>query len=125
MTASVYRRILRLAEREVKQAQESLSGDLAEKAKILPVIFEPCPGKELVLDGVEPDLLGLFSGSSFPEGLADDSAPPTVHVFLENLWEYCEEDEGTFIEEVRITYLHELGHYLGLEENDLERRGLA
>jgi predicted Zn-dependent protease with MMP-like domain len=98
---------------------------LAEKAKILPVIFEPCPGKELVLDGVEPDLLGLFSGSSFPEALADDSAPPTVHVFLENLWEYCEEDEGTFIEEVRITYLHELGHYLGMEEDDLERRGLA
>lgn len=125
MTDSVYRRILRLAEREVKQAQESLSNDLAEKAKAVPVIFEPEPGKELVADGVEPDLLGLFSGSSFPEALADDSAPPTVHVFLENLWEYCEEVESTFIEEVRITYLHELGHYLGMEENDLERRGLA
>ena len=125
MTDSVYRSILRLAEKEVSQAQESLSNDLAEKAKSVPVIFEPEPSKELVADGVEPDLLGLFSGSSFPEGLADDSAPPTVHVFLENLWEYCEEDEGTFIEEVRITYLHELGHYLGMEEDDLEKRGLA
>jgi len=125
MTDSVYRRILRLAEKEVSQAQESLSNDLAEKAKIVPVIFEPEPGKELVEDGVEPDLLGLFSGSSFPEALADDSAPPTVHLFLENLWEYSEEDEPTFIEEVRITYLHELGHYLGMEEDDLEKRGLA
>ena len=125
MTDSVYRRILRLAEREVKQAQESLSDDLAIKAKAVPVILEPEPGKELVADGVEPDLLGLFSGSSFPEALADDSAPPTVHLFLENLWEYCEEEEPTFIEEVRITYLHELGHYLGMEEDDLEKRGLA
>ena len=125
MTDSVYPSILRLAEKEVSQAQESLSDDLAKKAKAVPVIFEPKPGEELVADGVEPDLLGLFSGSSFPEGLADDSAPPTVHVFLENLWEYCEEDEGTFIAEVRITYLHELGHYLGMEEDDLEQRGLA
>jgi len=125
MTDSVYRSILRLAEKEVSQAQESLSNDLAEKAKTVPVIFEPEPGKELVADGVEPDLLGLFSGSSFPEALADDSAPPTVHLFLENLWEYSEEDEPTFIEEVRITYLHELGHYLGMEEDDLEKRGLA
>ena len=125
MTDSVYRSILRLAEREVKGAQESLSGDLAEKAKIVPVIFEPWPGKELLADGVEPDLLGLFRGSSFPEALADDSAPPTVHLFLENLWGYSEEDETTFIEEVRITYLHELGHYLGMEEDDLEKRGLA
>ena len=125
MTDSVYYQILSLAEREVKQAKESLSGDLAKKAKIVPVIFEPEPGKELVADGVESDLLGLFSGSSFPEALADDSAPPTVHLFLENLWGYSEEDEPTFIEEVRITYLHELGHYLGMEEDDLEKRGLA
>ncbi len=125
MTDSFYRRILCLAENEVKQAQESLSKELAGKAKVVPVIFEPWPSKELVADGVEPDLLGLFSGSSFPEGLADTPAPPTVHLFLENLWEYSKEDESTFIEEVRITYLHELGHYLGMEENDLEMRGLA
>ncbi|NCC93758.1 MAG: hypothetical protein EOM10_10815, partial [Opitutae bacterium] len=27
-------------------------------------------------------------------------------------------------DEVRVTYYHELGHYLGLEEGDLEERGL-
>ena len=125
MTDSVYSRILSLAQKEVIQAQESLSDDLVKKAKAVPVIFEPEPSKELVADGEEPDLLGLFSGSSFPEALADDSAPPTVHLFLENLWEYSQKDEPTFIEEVRITYIHELGHYLGMEEDDLEKRGLA
>ena len=37
MTDSVYRRILSLAEKEVKHSQESLSGDLEEKAKTIPV----------------------------------------------------------------------------------------
>ena len=27
-------------------------------------------------------------------------------------------------EEVRITYIHEFGHYLGLDESELESRGL-
>ena len=27
-------------------------------------------------------------------------------------------------EEVRITYIHEFGHYLGLDESELEARGL-
>jgi predicted Zn-dependent protease with MMP-like domain len=29
-----------------------------------------------------------------------------------------------FRNEIRITYLHELGHYLGLDEDDLFERGL-
>ena len=44
-----------------------------------------------------------------------------VPVFCE--WEmaahWLEEDE-----EVRITYIHEFGHYLGLDESELESRGL-
>jgi predicted Zn-dependent protease with MMP-like domain len=33
--------------------------------------------------------------------------------------------EIRFEDKVRITYLHELGHHLGLDEDDLEERGLA
>jgi predicted Zn-dependent protease with MMP-like domain len=44
--------------------------------------------------------------------------------FSENLWDYAEGDEEIFREEVRVTYFHELGHYLGLEEGDLEDRGI-
>jgi predicted Zn-dependent protease with MMP-like domain len=48
-------------------------------------------------------------------------------LFLENLWLMIEEeggDERDFRFEVRTTLLHELGHYLGLNEEDLEERGL-
>ncbi|MBL9126699.1 MAG: metallopeptidase family protein, partial [Verrucomicrobiales bacterium] len=47
-----------------------------------------------------------------------------ILLFLENLWEFVEGDSDGYYEEVRTTYLHELGHYLGLDEIDLEERGL-
>ena len=45
--------------------------------------------------------------------------PPQIIVFLENLWESAAEDEKTFRKEIRTTLLHELGHYLGLNEGEL------
>jgi predicted Zn-dependent protease with MMP-like domain len=50
--------------------------------------------------------------------------PAQVVLFLENVLEFAEGDEKTFCEEVRTTFLHELGHYFGLDENDLAGRGL-
>jgi len=41
-----------------------------------------------------------------------------------NIWREAEEDEDAYRREVRATLLHELGHYLGLEEIDLEDCGL-
>ena len=49
---------------------------------------------------------------------------PAITFFLAELWDYCGEDLPTFDEEVRITYIHEFGHYLGLDESELESRGL-
>ena len=39
-------------------------------------------------------------------------------------WLIAEEDEEIFCDEVHTTYLHELGHYLGLDEDELTERGL-
>ena len=44
-------------------------------------------------------------------------------VFSENLVEECD-DEATLRDEVRITVLHEVGHFFGLEEEDMHRLGL-
>ena len=121
----IYQRILGLAENEVKATLERLPAEVREKAKDLIVLLEPWPSDELVEDGIEPDLLGLFSGDAYPDGPSDAPLPPQVHLFLENLWDYCKQDERRFLEEVRVTYLHELGHYLGLDEDELFRRDLA
>ena len=50
--------------------------------------------------------------------------PPQIILFLENLWDFAEGDESVFREEVATTLLHELGHYLGLDEDELTDRGL-
>ena len=50
--------------------------------------------------------------------------PPDLRTLAE-LWDYCGEDLPTFDEEVRITYIHEFGHYLGLNESELEAQGLG
>jgi len=73
------------------------------------------------------DLLGLFEGQSHAEALhaAEPGDLPRIRLFLDNLWEYADRDRATFREEVRLTLLHELGHYLGLDEEQVEALGLG
>ena len=79
----------------------------------------------LLAEGFEPDILGLFTGSPYGTELAQDQpAPPEILLYLESLWDYAEGDPAAFREETRLTYLHELGHYLGWDENELAARGL-
>ena len=79
----------------------------------------------LLAEGTEPDTLGLFLGPSMrdPDArLADE--PPVVYLFLLNLWEYSEENEEVFAGEIERTLLHEFGHFLGLEEEEMPGRDL-
>ena len=50
--------------------------------------------------------------------------PRQVFLFLENLWDFAEGDPKIYRDEVRIPYIPEFGHYLGLDEDELEARGL-
>jgi predicted Zn-dependent protease with MMP-like domain len=113
------------AEAEVRDTLGALPGPLRERARALPVTYEHQPNPGLVDDGIEPDTLGLFVGEPFAEsGLTTEPLPSQIILFLDNLWDFAEGDEEIYREEIRTTYLHELGHYLGLDEIDLEDRGL-
>jgi predicted Zn-dependent protease with MMP-like domain len=114
-------RALALAELEATVA--ALPAPLRERAQSLPVTLEPRPGAGHLRDGIEPDTLGLFVGPEFSEE-AHVPLPPQIILFLENVWEQAEANETLYREEVRTTFLHELGHYLGLDEEDLFQRGL-
>ncbi len=116
---------VRLAEAEVSEVLNSLPEPLRERAAKLPVTYQPVPTPELVADGIESDTLGLFVGPDFGHEVAS-VAPVASQIFLfvTNLWEMAEGDPEIFKEEVRTTLLHELGHYLGLDEEDLTDRGL-
>ena len=112
-----------LAIEEIEATLEELPAPLRERAKQLPVTFEPMPNAGLIADGIEADSLGLFTGAEFTEE-GQVPMPPQIILFLENLWDFAERDEEIFLDEVHTTYLHELGHYLGLNEDDLFERGL-
>jgi predicted Zn-dependent protease with MMP-like domain len=108
---------------EVEATLAALPAPLREQAKKLPVTFEPVPNAGLQADGIAADTLGLFVGPDFADELAV-TMPPQIILFLENLWDFSEGDEEIFRDEVHATFLHELGHYLGLDEDDLTERGL-
>lgn len=115
--------LLRIAQDEVLATLAALPVPLRAQASPLPVSYEPVPNEGILADDYDPDLLGLFIGPPLAEPEASP-LPAQIILFLENLWDFAEEDEDVFREEVRTTYLHELGHYLGLDEIDLEERGL-
>lgn len=116
--------LLTIAASEVKRTAGSLPPELRHKALLLPVTYEPSPSEDWLRDGIEADTLGLFVGPEFSE---EPSAvlPPHIILFLGNIWDMVEGGEKEFRVEVRRTYLHELGHYLGLDETDLDERGLG
>ncbi|HEY5914802.1 MAG TPA: metallopeptidase family protein [Verrucomicrobiae bacterium] len=120
-----WNRLQAVAEEEVEATLAELPAPLCERARALPVTFEPRPNPAQLRDGLEPDTLGLFVGPEYAyEGTSALPLPPQIILFLENLWELSESDPEVFREEIRTTYMHELGHYLGLDEDDLYDRGL-
>lgn len=74
----------------------------------------------------EGDLLGVFEGNTRDDPEPQSAAElPRIQLFLDNLWDFTDGDVSEFREEVKKTLLHELGHYLGLDEEEVEMLGLA
>ena len=114
-----------LAADVVAATQRRLPRDIRSVARDVPVHYEAEPDADVIAEGFEPDILGLFTGDPHGTEFAQDNpAPPQILLYLESLWDYAEGDVRDFREEVRLTYLHELGHYLGWDEDDLSARGL-
>jgi predicted Zn-dependent protease with MMP-like domain len=112
-----------LALDEVAATLNELPEPLRERARQVPVTLERVPNEGLQADGIAADTLGLFVGPDFADELSVPM-PPQIILFLDNIWDQAEQDEDWFLDEVHTTYLHELGHYLGLDEDDLTERGL-
>lgn len=90
------------------------------------VIVEDRPSDEDA-DAVEvpsDELLGLFRGTDYGSrgGLFDipPPLPDTIVLYQKNLEEICTSEED-LIDEIRATVVHEVGHYFGLSEEELEQ----
>lgn len=114
-----------LVERSVAELPKPIRAKLDE----LPVLVQDLPSREMLTaedPPLAPDLLGLFVGHHlFARSVdAPPSAPGAIYLFRRNLLRACA-DREELEREIRITVQHEVGHLLGLDEDDLDQWGLA
>jgi len=120
-----YSKLEKTAEAEIKKLTANFPPEIRDALKDLPAHLQAVPEADIAAEFGE-DLLGLFTGESIHErGESLDPSPPQIHLYLENIWETAGYDLHTYREEVRITFLHELGHYLGWDEDDMKAHGIA
>lgn len=118
-------------DREVRKAARKLPRQFRQCLDRVPVVVQDIPDASLAQgpdrDEVAPDILGLFDGVPLPETGSYDLPqlrPNTIYLFQRNL-ERVAKDRDDLIEQIRITLYHELAHYLGFEEEDMDGMGLA
>jgi len=99
----------------VEQTIAELPREVLAEAKKVPVLFE----RESKSD---PDILGSYGNFTLNE-IGEANGP--IVLYLAAIEDYCLDEGEDFATEVRLTYLHELGHHLGWDEDDLEARGLG
>jgi predicted Zn-dependent protease with MMP-like domain len=108
-----------------REALEELPEEFARLMRNVSVVVEDYPTEEDTLETGVPldELLGLFAGVSHAEqDLFFDLPPPLpdrVILYQRNLEALCSSEEE-LVHEIRLTLLHEVGHYFGLSEEELE-----
>jgi predicted Zn-dependent protease with MMP-like domain len=121
----------RLSEEELAGVAEQALRELPERARELlagiPIVVAELPAEADVEAGLDPRALGLFSGTAHPDaamGLGGQPGLTQIVLFRRNL-ERSASDADELREEVRLTLLHEAGHFFGLSERELEEMGLG
>lgn len=113
----------------VARALDHLPPEFAAHMENVSVVIAEAPDLELLESmGVDPDdpddtLFGLYEGVPLTERRHDDVLlPDSITIFRRPLLEWAE-SEAQIVEEVRVTVLHEIGHFFGLDEDRLEELG--
>ena len=107
----------------VREALSALPDEFAAAMRNVAVVVEEEPSAEdlesVGLDPEQDDLFGLYQGVPLPERGPDAPVlPDRIAIYrLPILWD-CETREQV-VAEVRTTVIHELGHYFGLDEDEL------
>jgi predicted Zn-dependent protease with MMP-like domain len=103
-------------EEHVERALASMPPQLAEAIRNVEISVEDEHPED-------PDLFGLYEGVPLPErGDWAGSLPDRIRIFRLPLEETFD-DPAELEEEIRITVLHELAHYFGIDEDRLAELG--
>ena len=108
-------------------ALDNLPRSIREFVDDVPVLIQDYPSEDLIAsENVSPQILGLYMGVPRTEAEMSHQQDDVnrVILFKQNLEKVCA-DRDELIEQIQVTVRHEIGHHLGLSEEDLERLGLA
>jgi predicted Zn-dependent protease with MMP-like domain len=110
----------------VADALDSIPPEYADEMDNVAVIIEDWPTPEQ-LDGRRGTLLGLYEGIDLPDRSPlsySGVMPDRITIFRGPLCELAR-DEDDLAHQVRVTVLHEVGHYFGLSDERLHELGWA
>ncbi len=114
-------------EKALREALDELPEMFRKALSNVAIVIEERP-PDWLLDELEipPDdtLYGFYHGVPLPErSVADPGGlPDKISVYREPLEEDFP-DRRELVREIRMTLLHEIGHYFGMDEEELERLG--
>jgi len=113
--------------RAVAHAIDALPAHAREQMGNATVTFAPLPSDDDLQGGdLSPTMLGIFRGTAIPDRNVLEAMhhlTAEIVLFQRNL-ERAVRSKDELFEQIDITVLHEVGHLLGLDEEDLWERGL-
>ena len=111
----------------VQRALEKIPQPFQQAMQNVAIVIEDWPDPEVVEEVTgDPDelLYGLFSGTPLPERRLEDSGevPALITLYQRPLVEdFPDLDE--LVEEIEITLVHEIAHFMGFDEDTLREYG--
>jgi len=111
----------------VKRAIARIPEEFRRRLDNMLITVKDRPSPELLAElGYLPDepLFGVYLGVPLPERSPQEPPlyPDVIHIFQEPLEAFCQSEEE-LIEEIEITVIHEIAHFLGFSDDDLARLG--
>jgi len=101
-------------ERLVQKALATLPEEFQSYLENVVVVIENEPPDDM------PDVMGLYEGVPLVERSLDDTILPDCITLYKGPIERACRTHAEIEAEVRVTVLHEIGHFFGLEEGQLE-----
>jgi predicted Zn-dependent protease with MMP-like domain len=115
-------------EAAVEAALEDLPREVRDVLANVPITVEDLPSEADLREGdppLSPSILGLFRGAPHGRKHSDpwSALPSSIVLYQRNLERFAR-DRDELVREIAVTLVHEVGHFLGLDEDELWARGL-
>jgi len=125
---------VRLSQPEFDAAVEAALAEIPPKVRAylsnVAIAVEDLPSDDDLKGGdpnLSPGILGIFRGAPHGQKVSMDPwshFPSSIVLYQKNL-ERSAADRDEVVEQIGITLVHEVGHFLGLDEEELWARGLG